>query len=618
MAFEEQPERSQGLFTQEFQEHFLRVQARVVELGQARWLLGQSDGKRGFWSGPQLFFAIPAARVLRAVQLMLSVIYLAEAVVYLVYDLPYIVSIFALSGCLTFHSAYWTLRELRYPSWIGVPLAIQSIVIAAVAIIFREGLNLPYLHAVFVLPVVYMYLCSQVAFTFFTLLFFLLLASLLFFPFSGDTSALSIPLMDRCVYLFLYLFSAVGGGIYNRWMQRVHTDYLRLRDMLTELVTLQDEAVGVVGHALRTEQSNMLAVVGLARERPMSPQRLGEIMGVVELLGGNLRNVVDALENFRAAKSLASRMNPWVEEVAVQFKLNEQVVSRVKANLAMRDVRVEVNYSFDAATPSMVFGDCDALCVTIDRIFQEMLRGMLRPTSALYVSTLLLGGVRGDQFQVLLRFWCGDNSLAPQVSPGIEVEKRCYDSSYLPLGEPILMREGGGLQVLYKVALRQERALRAPLVQLHTPSYGLEQQGILQGVEQRLRKLHVLLVEDNPMNQRVMSLMFYDRVKGFTLAGTGEEALALYRPGLYDIILMDVRLPGMDGVEVARAIRSVEVTNGGNGPRVPILALSAFTPRGERERCLNAGMDDYLSKPFSNEQLFRTMVSLVQGEPAGE
>jgi CheY-like chemotaxis protein len=88
----------------------------------------------------------------------------------------------------------------------------------------------------------------------------------------------------------------------------------------------------------------------------------------------------------------------------------------------------------------------------------------------------------------------------------------------------------------------------------------------------------------------------------------GQAGLEHFEKDNYDMILMDCQMPRMDGFEATRSIRRIE-SQRGNLARVPIIAITAFAMEGDRERCIDAGMDDYLSKPFTIEQLSQTLKS---------
>jgi two-component system sensor histidine kinase/response regulator len=106
-------------------------------------------------------------------------------------------------------------------------------------------------------------------------------------------------------------------------------------------------------------------------------------------------------------------------------------------------------------------------------------------------------------------------------------------------------------------------------------------------------------VEDNEINRGMVTAILAKRGHSLVQAASGPEALASTRIESFDFILMDVQLPSMDGLEVTRRIRAEEPL----GRHTPIVAMTARTMPGDRERCLAAGMDDYLSKPMDRIEL---------------
>jgi signal transduction histidine kinase/ActR/RegA family two-component response regulator len=125
------------------------------------------------------------------------------------------------------------------------------------------------------------------------------------------------------------------------------------------------------------------------------------------------------------------------------------------------------------------------------------------------------------------------------------------------------------------------------------------------------RNLRILLVEDNPINQKVVTLLLSKRGHSVVLAGNGQQAVQRLaeEPGSFDLVLMDLQMPGMDGFEATAAIRQQEM-----GGRVPIIALTAHAMKGDRERCLRADMDGYISKPIRAEKLYQVIRDLTPPE----
>jgi len=127
------------------------------------------------------------------------------------------------------------------------------------------------------------------------------------------------------------------------------------------------------------------------------------------------------------------------------------------------------------------------------------------------------------------------------------------------------------------------------------------------------RPLRVLLAEDGLVNQRVAREFLAQRGHQVVVANNGREAVEAFEREAFDLVLMDVQMPDMDGLEATRTIRRKEQTTGGH---LPIVAMTAGAFKEDRERCLNAGMDAYLAKPIRPTALYNTIAALTTpGQP---
>jgi PAS domain S-box-containing protein len=124
--------------------------------------------------------------------------------------------------------------------------------------------------------------------------------------------------------------------------------------------------------------------------------------------------------------------------------------------------------------------------------------------------------------------------------------------------------------------------------------------------------LTILVAEDNPVNQTVALQMLRRLGCRATAVRTGREAVAAVTRERYDAVFMDVQMPDMDGLEATAAIRRREADNGGH---LPIIAMTAHAMEGDRERCLAAGMDDYVAKPIKTDDLRRALAPYLPGAP---
>jgi CheY-like chemotaxis protein/HPt (histidine-containing phosphotransfer) domain-containing protein len=124
--------------------------------------------------------------------------------------------------------------------------------------------------------------------------------------------------------------------------------------------------------------------------------------------------------------------------------------------------------------------------------------------------------------------------------------------------------------------------------------------------------VRVLLAEDNAINQEIATAMLEDTGYHVTAAENGRVVLSMLASSDFDVILMDCQMPEMDGFEATRELRRRENETGGH--RTPVIALTANAIGGDRERCLEAGMDDYISKPFRRDILLKTLAHWTRDE----
>jgi CheY-like chemotaxis protein/nitrogen-specific signal transduction histidine kinase/HPt (histidine-containing phosphotransfer) domain-containing protein len=164
---------------------------------------------------------------------------------------------------------------------------------------------------------------------------------------------------------------------------------------------------------------------------------------------------------------------------------------------------------------------------------------------------------------------------------------------------------------LYKPVRRQE-LLAAILRALGHPQTIPSPLAVTPPVPQA-RSLHILLAEDNRTNQTVATRMLQKMGHSTVVAGNGNEALLLLTKRRFDLILMDIQMPEMDGLTATRKIRESERET---QLHLPIIAMTAHAMKGDRERCIEAGMDGYVSKPISSKEVAEAIASILrlQGE----
>jgi len=164
-----------------------------------------------------------------------------------------------------------------------------------------------------------------------------------------------------------------------------------------------------------------------------------------------------------------------------------------------------------------------------------------------------------------------------------------------------------GLAAYLTKPIKQAELYRAILAALGSPE-ARPKASPAPPVPTKVRPLRVLLAEDNPVNQKLAVRLLEKQGHSIAIAANGREAIEAVEIQPFDLVLMDVQMPEMDGFEAAAEIRRRER---GTSRHLPILAMTAYAMKGDRERCLQAGMDGYISKPIRSRDLWETIDKLV-------
>jgi CheY-like chemotaxis protein len=189
------------------------------------------------------------------------------------------------------------------------------------------------------------------------------------------------------------------------------------------------------------------------------------------------------------------------------------------------------------------------------------------------------------------RLMTAENGSRRVISPQNGAASASFDRSVQALGGEAGVQLQPGFAPVFWCRIPLQYPLTQKPEQVERPSSGNVNAGPARS------PVRILMAEDNAINQRVGKLILQKAGYRIDLVSDGSEALDAHRNTPYDLILMDCQMPTMDGFEATRQIRSISA-------RQPvIIAVTANALVGERERCLAAGMDDYLSKPFQAEQL---------------
>ncbi len=420
--------------------------------------------------------------------------------------------------------------------------------------------------------------------------------------------------------VFLSLLTLVFAGAAVRLLQRS-----RQRGQELELLTQQlrqarqaaesasaakSEFMAHMSHEVRTPFHGLLGMLSLLRETGLVPQQQAYLRTATES-ADHLLAVLNDILDLSQLENGRLRLAPTAVDVRVLLREIEALV---------RPLALARNLSFhiDVAPDVPERLQLDALRVR--QILFNLLNNAIKFTARGAVALDLR--VREPQVHMRALEFCVTDTgqgLDAQALAALFDRSRTKKSPLLPpgVGPACLSSPGAGLGL--EISRRLARAMDGDLTARSQPGHGscftlllplnpVVAERLLPALEQTpatpTRSLHVLVAEDHPVNRECLEVMLRNMGHRTSFALDGEAAVSAARVQSFDLVLMDLHLPLLDGVAAARAIRALADTARST---VPIVALTADAYEETRDRCMVAGMNGFLSKPMKSELLATTL-----------
>lgn len=339
--------------------------------------------------------------------------------------------------------------------------------------------------------------------------------------------------------------------------------------------------LAAISHELRTPMNGVLGTVQLLEDEPMSPEGR-ELVQVLQGSAVSLIGLVDQLLQFARLEAAEVALKPSKVQLG---PLLSDVGALHRANASARGLSLEVE--LDAGLPDWVEVDDARLKQILTNLLDNALR-FTQQGSVTVEATLAPDGVT-------LAVRDTGEGIPPEVLPGLFKPFRQADAHVwrthggsglgLSITQKLVARLGGELEVESQVGVGTRFHFTLPLVAVSAP-----QRSIASQYRDDLQGRRVLVVDDNPVNRLVAQRMLQALGCEVLVAEGGQQGVDMVLAGSPELVLMDCSMPEVDGFEATRRIRRA-------GCELPILALTAMAIPGDRERCQEAGMDDFLAKP---------------------
>jgi CheY-like chemotaxis protein/signal transduction histidine kinase len=378
----------------------------------------------------------------------------------------------------------------------------------------------------------------------------------------------------------------------------------------------KDDFLSKLSHQIRTPLNNLTVVSNLINRSKLDPEN-SDLFDTIMASTINLINVVNNIvkvSEVKIEKEMSSQVN---------FDLYSSVDNTLKLFRDQHKDRLEINLHLARAIKTTYIGDP----IRIKQIFLNIIENIIKanPTGSLSID-IGIDIPEDRESESVLNFAVHCPQLMLEADdygnyysrPGIELIK---SGAYQPddyfidftIAKKIIESYGGELHINSvndQTAVSFGFTLKKGSSGLQKAETEKDSATIPQAKQQvALKNANILLVEDNAINQKIIILSLRNVVKNIDIAHNGKDALDKFGTSKYDLILMDIQMPVINGIVATKKIRELEASS---NTQTPIIAITANALSGDKETCLAAGMNDYISKPFQVDVLVNKMKALLE------
>jgi CheY-like chemotaxis protein len=368
----------------------------------------------------------------------------------------------------------------------------------------------------------------------------------------------------------------------------------RAKEMVEEASTLRSELLANLSHEIRTPMNGVMGMTELLLQSssPLTEEQRDYLMTIRESSESLLVVISDLLDYGKVEAGEFHAKLGW-------FSLSE-IIDGLRKLFVVRFKEKQLSFTpvISADVPDVVMSDAHRLRQMLINLIGNAV--IFSPKGGTITLDVSLESRVGKTAVVTL-------AVSDQGAGIAEEQLRSVTEAFVE-GKSLDWRKLGGVSVgigicakLIPLTIGSHRDLEA---------FAKSKNQLEEASERPMLPFKILLVEDNPVNQKLARLLLEKLGHSVVLADDGDVGVEKYLSDHFDLVLMDVQMPRLDGYAATGKIRDHEATS--KAPRTPIVAMTAQALEGDRERCIDAGMDDYVSKPISKAHLTRILQELSE------
>ena len=411
---------------------------------------------------------------------------------------------------------------------------------------------------------------------------------------------------------------------------RIEAELRKAKDESEAASEAKTRFLANISHELRTPLNVILGMVNLISETSQSREQK-EYLDMIGSSASFLLTLVNDLLDLSKIEAGGAELSQDTFNLALEVK---KTVSSL--DLQAREKGIRLSCSIGEDVPGVVIGDAAKLQqvlvnltgngikfteqgeVSVSLKLERKEEGTTGDVATVFFSVSDTGiGIPADKVERIFEDYTqADDYYASKYEGtglGLPIVKNLVELMGGSIGVESLQNKGSTFYFTIPFLLpdaTEEKAGPSPAVEdSGLPSAGTGDATGKQPAGDKEEGLEILLAEDKYLNQKLVTILLEKKGHRVITAKTGREALDKFRLHKFDLILMDIHMPEMDGLEAAARIRAAEE----RGKDIPIVAMTAYAMQEDRERCLQAGMDYYISKPFQAEKLYDILEKIREG-----
>lgn len=409
------------------------------------------------------------------------------------------------------------------------------------------------------------------------------------------------------LFLIFYLYETIRTAEYNA------LDKLMLNEKSENKI--KTEFINKLSHQLRTPLNNIMVITNIVTNTNLDEKQ----KDLVDTIYASTNNLVDVVDGMVNISSLPSEQS----ELKFNFNLKKTINNTIRL-YSSQNTNLKFNIKISEDIPENFIGDPVKVKQIFLNLIETILKNKIRDKVDINISLSRIKEYN-DNYQINVVLTCDTPLHIPttNINQYITSEKSSEENEPvdinlfdLRISKKLIKLNGGKLNV---EITQKDATFNFPYNLTITKEIFHDDKDdkskskdksneTLAKKKIEMKEANVLLVEDNLINQKIVVLSLKNYVKNIEIANNGKEALDKFGTSRYDMILMDIQMPIMNGITSTKKIREIEKSI---GTHTPIIAITANALLGDREECISAGMDEYISKPFQIEMLLQKMNDLL-------